>query len=121
MCARKDHQTMTWFSFVKGLAEYRQDHYERAVEWMEKVLSAAGTELSRDASAWIVMAMAQHQLKQAGKARDSLAKGREIAATKVLKRGDDDLGDNWVDWIAAHVLLEEASTLIHVAPGAPEE
>jgi len=107
---------MTWFRLVKGLAEYRLGRYDSAVAWMQQVLSDAGAEFSRDASAWIVLAMVQHQLKQEDKARVSSAKGREIVDTRMAALDKGDLGEQWLDWITAHALMREAEALIQPTP-----
>jgi WD40 repeat protein len=106
-----NHEAISWFRFAKGLAEYRQGHYDDAVEWMQKVLVDAGQQTERDAEASLVLAMSQHQLKQADEARTTLAKAIEIMDTKMRKLEDRDLG-NSIDWVFAHTLLEEARALI---------
>jgi len=118
--APPNHPDMTWFQLGKGLAEYRQGRFAKTVDWMNKVLSDSGHEYNRDAQACIVLAMAQHQLKQLDEARATLARGLGIVDTKMPKLDSGDLGENWNDLIIAHVLLEEATALIQGPPARPK-
>jgi Flp pilus assembly protein TadD len=111
-----NHTDMTWFQLAKGLAEYRQGHFAAAVDWMRKVLSLAGDSLNRDVEAYMVLAMAQHGSKQDDEANAALAKGVEIAESKLPKLDGGDLGDGWIDWIIAHALMREAKALIKGQP-----
>jgi hypothetical protein len=117
----KDSGDLPWFQFVKGLAEYRLGHFASAVEWTRKVLSDAAHDSNRDAEACMVLAMAQHELKQTDEARDTLATGFDIVNTKMPKLDSGDLGSGWVDWIIAHALLAEAKALIAGQPATPKE
>jgi serine/threonine protein kinase/Flp pilus assembly protein TadD len=110
--AGTNHPDISSFRFVQGLAEYRQERFANAVDWMQQVLSDAGKDFNRDAQAWLVLAMAQHELNRADEARDALTKGIDIVDTKMPKPDSGDLGPGWVDWIIAHALLDEARELI---------
>ena len=101
-----------WNQWVKGMAEYRLGHFAAAVDWMQKVLSHAGDNLSRDVEAYMVLAMALSRSKQAAEAGAALAKGVGIAETKLPKLDSGNLGDGWFDWIIAHALMTEAKALI---------
>ena len=116
--AWKDSRVLPTVQFCKGLAEYRQGHFAGAVDWLQKALSHAGGDLERDVKTYMVLAMAQYRSNQADQARVTLAKGVEIAESKLPKLESGDLGDDWVDWIIAHVLMTEAKTLINGAAKA---
>jgi len=114
-----------WFSYLqmdKGLAEYRRGQYASAVDWMRKVIGqpmSVGRPLpawQRDTAAYSVLAMAQHQLKQTEEARAALAKASELAQTKLPQLGSDNLEQDWVDWLIAHILLREAKALVTSEP-----
>lgn len=66
----------------------------------------------RDVAAWAVVAMAQQQLKETDEARAALAKGLELAQTRLPRLGRDNLEQDWVDWLIAHLLLREAKALL---------
>jgi len=121
VAADTNHWAMTWFQFAKGLAEYRQGRFVSAVEWTQKVLAKAGEQPVRDVQAYMVLAMAQHQLKHLGEARAALAKGVEIAETKLPKLNSGDLGGGWSDWIIANILMGEAKSLIEGTPAAASD
>jgi uncharacterized protein len=104
---------LPYFQFAKGLAEYRLAHYDRAVDWLGKVVGQGV--IFRDAEAYLVLAMAQHQLHQSEAARAALIKGRDVIENRMPKLGDGDLGDAWIDWIMAQSLLKEAESLLEFA------
>ena len=101
-----------WDQFTQGLADYRQGHFTSAVDWTEKALDKLGTNSERDVAALMVQAMACQRLNSSDKARAALAKGTELAGTKLPKLEGGDLGPYWLDWVTAQALLREAATLI---------
>src|SRR5665213_607103 len=103
--------------FAKGFAEYRQDHFASAVEWLNKILPLdPGT--SCRTKMFLVLAMAQARLNQPAASRESWAKAMD-AAKSLRKVGH--LEEDWNDWITIHMLMREAATLIPaaVAPAQP--
>ena len=116
----KNHPYLVFFQFVKGLAEYRQGHFATAVEWTQKVLAQTGEVPFRDVEAYMVLAMARYQSRQPDQARAGLAKGVEIAETKLPKVDSGDFGDDWLDWIIAHALMSEAKAVLGTQPATPE-
>jgi len=106
----KDSYWVYYLQSVKGLAQYRAGHFASAVDWAGKSIGqptmVGGPR--PDAAAYLVLAMAQHQLKLSEEARAALTKGAEIVNTKLLKLENSPLDENWVDWLIAHILLREA-------------
>ena len=100
-----------WFQFCKGLAEYRLGNFEAAKQWMQQALQKINEGSTRDVEAYMVLAMAQWQLNEPAKARASLAKGVKLAGRRLPAETSGDVGDGWIDWIFAHSLLREASSL----------
>jgi tetratricopeptide (TPR) repeat protein len=100
--------------FIKGLAEYRAGQYASAIDWVSKSIGQPTVVRGPrpEAAAFLVMAMAQHQLKRPDEARAAFAKGADIVNTKLLKRENATLDENWADWLIADILLREAQTLI---------
>jgi tetratricopeptide (TPR) repeat protein len=118
--------------FCKGLAEYRLGNFAEAAQWTQEVLSEKSEVPlrvfrtvegfpGRDAAALAVLAMAQQQSKQTGEAQATLAKGLEVAKTRLGKPGTTDLDSTWVDWVIAHALLREARALIEPPARASDE
>ena len=50
-----------------------------------------------------------------------MAKGVEPVNTKLPKLENGTLGDDWVDWLIAHILLREAQTLMQPPPAKAKE
>jgi tetratricopeptide (TPR) repeat protein len=123
--AGKDSNDLPWFQFCKGLAEYRQGRFTSAVDWAQKALSHPGDPAVRDVESFMILAMAQRRSNSSGDARASLAKGVEIADRKLPKLASGDLGDGWLDWTIAELLMREAKALIEgpaaaaAAPSTP--
>jgi Flp pilus assembly protein TadD len=112
MCPTND-QNLSSFQFTAGLADYRQGQFSSAVEWMQKATKASGSyNDTGDVELWMVLAMAQYHLQQTNQAHSSLARGMAIAETKLPKLESGDIGDGWINWICAHVLMKEAKKLI---------
>jgi len=99
-----------------GLAEYRQGHYAEAADWAGKALAGSGPDAGCAAQSCAALAMAQQQLKQTDAARATLARGRQIAETKLPKLESGDIGPEWSQWIMARVLMREAAALIEGQP-----
>ena len=60
----------------------------------------------------MLLAMTKYQLHQFEEARVALARGLEIADTKLPKIGSGDYGEFWHDWVFTQVLMREAKALI---------
>ncbi len=118
----KDSAWLSFFQFGNGLAEYRRGEYASAVDWMRKVIGQPmsvgrpSPAWERDVAAWAVLAMAQHRLQQTEEARRALVQGLELAQTKLPQFGNDNLEQDWVDWLIAHILLREAKALLAGEP-----
>ena len=116
-------------------------------DWLQNALSSPGHILYRDAQAYAVLAMAQHQLNRPAEARAALIKGSYCLSLKTfhsppeariaLAQGMEDAvrikpksdstisGDFWLeadwwDWVMARVLLREAKALIGAQPAAKD-
>jgi Flp pilus assembly protein TadD len=112
VAAGPNHRYWDYFQFVKGLFEYRSGHFAEAAEWVQKV-TAHESDPNRTVEAYMVLAMAQHQLKQVEEARATLGKGIKMADTKLGRPGSP----QWNDQMAAQVLMREARTLIENPSG----
>jgi len=111
VAAGPNHKYWQSFEFVKGLAEYRQGHFDNAVDWLQKINVQSG-DLYRAVQTQMLLAMAREQLKQADEARATLANGVALANSRLPKPGQGGLDEQWNDWIIARVLTREAEELI---------
>jgi hypothetical protein len=108
-----------WFVFVKGLAEYRAGRHAEAVKWLERFEPHADG-VHVDASAFAVLAMAQHSLGQKQKAGAMLKSAQAIFAEKMPDPAAGRPFDNmWQDWLHCQILLREAEALLK--PPQPKE
>jgi tetratricopeptide (TPR) repeat protein len=110
---------LPWFQLTKALAEYRQGHFARAIEWANKVLACAGRLADRDATAWLVVAMAQGQLNERKAAPFALNKAKEIVNAKLPKLDSGDLGQLWPDRLIIDTLAREAESLMESESPTP--
>jgi len=109
--------------FIKGLAEYRAGNFASANDWVGKTIGQP-TRVGGprpDAAAYSILAMAQHQSHRPQEARAALAKSADIVNSKLLKLENPVLDENWVDWLIAHILLREASSLLEGQTNTPAE
>jgi len=102
---------LPYFQFCKGLAEYRQNHFDSAADWMDKVLTKRGIFFERDMEAYMVLSMSQCHLQHTEQARAALAAGAAMEQ-KLGKLDGGAIGAEWLDWIIAHALFKEAKALI---------
>jgi hypothetical protein len=107
-----------WFVFSKGLAEYRAGRHAEAVKWLERFgPHADGAHV--EASAFAVLAMAQHRLGQKEQARAALHSGQVIFAEKMPDPAAGRPFDGmWPDWLQCQILLREAEALLSAKPDA---
>ena len=110
---------LPWFQLTKALAEYRLEHFSNALDWTGRIPTPGIP--GRDASAFALLAMEDYRLQRFDAAHVALAKGINIAYTKLPKLGDGDLGQDWWNWIIAHALLKEAKELIEGPPATVSE
>jgi tetratricopeptide (TPR) repeat protein len=107
------------FQLCKSLAEYREGHFEGAIEWAQKALQSNSPIVK--AETFPVCAMAYYRLGRTAEARSALAKGAEMTNGKIPDAKGSDLGVDWRDWIVAHSLMIEARNLIEGAPDSTVE
>ena len=106
-----------YFQACKALSEYRGDRFSQAVEWAEK--ARTGSDVFARAEGCAVQAMAELRLGLKDVARAALNQGDKLAPD-ISSNHAVDLGDGWLDWLVARILLNEATELIgnESTPGA---
>jgi serine/threonine protein kinase/tetratricopeptide (TPR) repeat protein len=110
----KDAGALPFFQCCKGLAEYRQGHFDGAVKWAR--LASANPFPYSQAEALAILSMGQYKLNQIDAARTNLLNCERVVLTQLPGLGAQDLGGDWRDWIIAHALLTEAQNLIGAPP-----
>jgi serine/threonine protein kinase/tetratricopeptide (TPR) repeat protein len=109
-----DQLAMPYFEVCKALSEYRQEHYDQAVEWAQKPLKIAGNYSHGHACA--VLAMAYWRLGKTVEAGTVLARGNDLAPPRMPANIADDPGNSWLAWLYARIQLNEATALIQTGP-----
>ena len=100
----------TFYRRTKALSDYRQGKFQQAAARTGEILKDPFPYTQAEGSA--VLAMAQFRLGHTEEARDALLKLETVVREQLPAPGSRDLGHDWKDWIIAHALLDEASTLI---------
>jgi len=118
--------------FGKGLTAYRQEHFDRAVVWLERAVAQVAHEtvgnkvrylrgesavsdldlIAQEAQILFVLAMARHELKERGEAREALGRGMQLVRTRLPPLSSGDLSDQWADILIANSLMREAMQVI---------
>src|SRR6266404_6108359 len=111
--AGKGQGAYTFYLCTKARSDYRQDRFEEAVARTSVILEDPFPYTQAEGAT--VLAMAQFRLGRIEEARAALAKLETVVREKLPPPGNRDLGHDWKDWIVAHVLLDEARTLIEGA------
>jgi tetratricopeptide (TPR) repeat protein len=105
-----DQDAMPYFEVCKALSEYRQGHYEQAVEWAQQPLKIDGNE--SHGHAYAVLAMANWHLGKTTEAQAMLAQGNDLAPRSMPADIAEDPGDRWEHWLYARIQMDEATALI---------
>jgi serine/threonine protein kinase/tetratricopeptide (TPR) repeat protein len=106
------HQDYRWFVLAQAMAEYRAGHRTAAVDWLERFAPQTGGAHS-DATAFAVLAMAQHHLGRSEAARAALSNAQAILRTKMPDpQRERPFGNDWHDWLRAQILCREAEALL---------
>ncbi|HEX3625239.1 MAG TPA: protein kinase [Verrucomicrobiae bacterium] len=95
--------------FAEGFADYRLGHYKDAVDVLRKATPMdIGSNCRTEAN--FILAMARYQLNRLDDSKESFAKALDSLKTQMRPEGH--LDDEWDHWIAAHMLMREASAMI---------
>jgi len=106
----RDQNAMPFFEVCKALSEYRQGHYDAALEWAQRPLKIEGN--YSHGHAYAVLAMANWRLGRIDEARADLARGNDLAPPSMPAAIAEDSGFAWQAWLFARIQLDEAAALI---------
>jgi serine/threonine protein kinase len=110
-----------WRCAALGLWSYRLGRFEESVHWCDRALALQDDEHARHAYSRVVRAMALNLLGRTGEARnDREIARRQIDATFLQPLEFRNQG-YWHDWLAARILLREASDGFPAEPIAKSE
>ena len=101
---------MTLSTLARGLALYRMDRGDGAVQSSRKALALMPQMPECRAAAQLLIALAQHRLGHENEARAAFDAAREIIQTQTRQAGVEDLAPVGVDnWLLCQTLWSEAS------------
>jgi eukaryotic-like serine/threonine-protein kinase len=101
------HPYYRWFLLLKGLAEYRAGRHAEAVKWLNR-FAPKSDGAPVDATAFAVLAMAQHRLNQGEQARAALKSAQSMFAKMPDPGAGRPFDRSWIDWLHSQILLREA-------------
>jgi formylglycine-generating enzyme required for sulfatase activity/serine/threonine protein kinase/tetratricopeptide (TPR) repeat protein len=104
----------TWRQVCKCLAGYRKGLGDESIQGLARgILSGKPEHAARDATALVIIAMAEQKRGKSDEARAALkdARGRIEANMPKVERGEQ-FGDDWHDWLRCQILLREAEKLV---------
>jgi serine/threonine protein kinase len=106
----KELPSYPFFQCCKALAEYRQGHFEEAINWAGSAVKPPFP--YSKAEGYAILAMAQFKSGNANESRSALTNCDLVIETKLPELNGADLGNDWRDWIIVRVLRSEAERLI---------
>ncbi|MBN8460374.1 MAG: serine/threonine protein kinase [Verrucomicrobia bacterium] len=105
-----------WACFSMALWDYRKGEFETSIQWAQKSLDLEDKNPARVSSVKLLLAMVHFRMGRPQDARDLLHEAaptvRTILSGDIQAWSNNSLGIVWPDWANAHVLLNEAETLI---------
>jgi serine/threonine-protein kinase len=115
----EQHPGYRWFALARALAEYRAGRHLSAVGWFER-FGPQTDGAHFDATAFSIMALAQHRLERPDAARVALGRAKAILDEKMPDpRAGRDFGPEWPfrahdfhDWLHAAILVREAERVL---------
>jgi serine/threonine protein kinase len=94
---------------AEGFAEYRLGNYKSALDFL-RMATPMDIGPNWRTEAYFILAMARYKLNRLDDSKESFAKAVNDLNTKMRPEGH--LDDEWNHWIAAHILMREAATMI---------
>jgi tetratricopeptide (TPR) repeat protein len=104
----------SWRGSSSAIFEYRQEHWDQAIEWCRYSLNYDDNNNARAAMIHAILAMSYYHTAQLENAQSELNRSRQLINEKFKKKLEVGDGKNgfWFDWIAARIFLGEAESLI---------
>jgi tetratricopeptide (TPR) repeat protein len=115
LAAGANHPLLKFFHLARGMADYREGEFAKAVDRLRLSLSPGKEVTYLDSTAYLFLAMAQQKLGQVEEAQESMSKARVLADEKFPKVDRGQLLDaNWPDWLRFQIIRREAEELVKV-------
>ncbi len=105
------HWVIPWAQIAKGLAEYRAEKYQSAIDWCQKPHN--GQEMwYRSIHGLMIQSMAYSKLEQSNEAEAAFQQATQLLEAQTALYEQEGLDASWHDWLVCYILLEEAQALI---------
>ena len=117
----KEDVIMTPWRYVSvALMAYRQDDVPNSIYWCQKCLAYPMSNVARNATAHVILAMAFFKEGKFDSANSELTQGRNMINSAFVEGLPEGNGLNgwWYDWLFARILLREADGLIQNQPAS---
>jgi serine/threonine protein kinase/tetratricopeptide (TPR) repeat protein len=101
---------LPWTRLLKSLAEYRRGHFESAIAWADRSVSAEVAPDRCKASGYMIRSAACARLQRIDAAREALANGDRLLN---VAENDFDFLRNWPDWKIGELLRREAIAIVN--------
>ena len=102
---------LPWFELAKGMAEYRADRFQSAVDWLQK--SSRYSEHGKDLLSQTFLAMAYHRLGQSERARQAMDQAHRLREPWPPPAERSVPAGGFHDWIIAEITYREADQLLN--------
>jgi serine/threonine protein kinase len=100
-----------WFYIAKGMAEYRTDHFDEALNWFAQAKKQL-TDPTALATCDLFGAMAHHRLGHTDDAQAGFRHALNRIEREIPKADVDDLGEGIENWLICQIARREAAVLL---------
>jgi tetratricopeptide (TPR) repeat protein len=110
---------LVYLQVTKGIAEYREGHYDSAVKWLERAKPGDNQSVLK-AMTGVFLALAYHRAGRPDDARRSLNEAQTLLDQRFPPNGPPDInrGGEWHDWLICQIVRREAEALLGVSQRA---
>jgi tetratricopeptide (TPR) repeat protein len=107
-----------WHVLLKGMAEYRAEHFANAIDRLNQALSLGRqtryfNSRSLSGTAHAFLAMAHHRLGRVAQAREALDRATELLEQPYAKIGWNwNIDSDWDNWLSFYLIRQEAEKVV---------
>jgi hypothetical protein len=105
-----DNRFLGRFQLTRALGQYRLGHFADSMTQATMSLEQAkGVTPGEQAQALLIIAMSQFHLEQTEESKKTWTVASRLFEGKLPRLDCGELGPDWIDYVAAYALLEEAA------------
>ena len=109
-----------WFLLARGLAEYRDENFSEAVNWLQRAERAQSNNVYCDSLILLCLAMSHHRSGEGDDAREKLDSAVRLMDEQLPRLDAGALDTAWHDWLICQIVRREAEALVR-GPAKSEE